>query len=271
MSRAAPQTLRQLHGGGEPACNGEVVAIETPYAKEVFIRCAPMEPGVGFLQQARGFYGCLTRLLDQAGASASQVVLERIFFADFGRDMADFDEIRATAYAGQGVPPEQRPAATFIQQPPCRPHQRLEVQVYAIVPKDPGLVTVETIHDATTEAVAKLVDIAGLRHLYIANIQGRATAEDDTNASFRAQSDRMFARAAELLGQYGAKFTDVVRTWCCIDDIDRNYDHFNRSRNAFFARQEIVRLPDVCISLCPSFLLLPFHHCVHIYQRLLAF
>jgi enamine deaminase RidA (YjgF/YER057c/UK114 family) len=245
MSGAAPQMSRQLHGCGEPACNGEVVAIETPYAKEVFIRCAPtlgMKPGVGFQQQARGFYGCLPRLLGQAGAEASHVVLERIFFADFARDMADFDEIRAAAYRDEGVTPDNRPAATFIQQPPCRPHQRLEVQIYAIVPKDPHLVTVETFHDAATETVAKLVDIAGLQHLYIANIQGRAAAPDDAN-SFRDQSDRMFDGAAALLGQYNAKFSDVVRTWCYIGDIDRDYDEFNRSRNAFFSRQEVVRLP----------------------------
>jgi glyoxylase-like metal-dependent hydrolase (beta-lactamase superfamily II) len=35
----------------------------------------------------------------------------------------------------------------------------------------------------------------------------------------------------------------VLRTWCYLNDIDRDYDQFNLSRNAFFAREGVKRLP----------------------------
>jgi enamine deaminase RidA (YjgF/YER057c/UK114 family) len=61
--------------------------------------------------------------------------------------------------------------------------------------------------------------------------------------SFRQQSDSMFARTAERLRDHGTDFSTVVRTWCYLDDIDRDYTEFNLSRNDFFERHSIRRLP----------------------------
>jgi enamine deaminase RidA (YjgF/YER057c/UK114 family) len=38
-------------------------------------------------------------------------------------------------------------------------------------------------------------------------------------------------------------FPQVLRTWCYLNDIDRDYDQFNLSRNAFFEREGVKRLP----------------------------
>jgi enamine deaminase RidA (YjgF/YER057c/UK114 family) len=53
----------------------------------------------------------------------------------------------------------------------------------------------------------------------------------------------MFARTAELLGRHGSDFSKVLRTWCYLDDIDRDYAEFNASRNEFFRQQGVERLP----------------------------
>jgi enamine deaminase RidA (YjgF/YER057c/UK114 family) len=60
---------------------------------------------------------------------------------------------------------------------------------------------------------------------------------------FRRQSDTMFETAMELLREHGATFREVLRTWIYLDDIDRDYQALNDSRNAFFQREDVRRLP----------------------------
>jgi enamine deaminase RidA (YjgF/YER057c/UK114 family) len=226
-------------------CSGEVVAIETAFDKEIFVRCAPLRgptTDLDFDAQARRFYGCLPRLLEQAGANISHVVLERVFFEDFAKDMDSFREIRREVYAQAGVPGEEMPAMTYIQQPPCHEAQKVELQIYALLPQSPDAASVQTFYDEDTATTAKLMTVGGRRHLYIADIKGVA-GDLDHPGTFRQQSDRMFANCARLLDRYGVRFPKVLRTWCYITDIDSNYDEFNLSRNAFFAEEGVKRLP----------------------------
>ena len=37
-----------------------------------------------------------------------------------------------------------------------------------------------------------------------------------------------------MLRELGITFPQVLRTWCYLDEIDRDYDEFNLSRNKFF-------------------------------------
>ena len=225
-------------------CSGEVVVIETRCTKEVFARCAPVldpSPGLDFEGQVCRFYGCLPRLLEQGDADMSHVVWERAFFKDCGKDMDSFRRLQKEAYEAAGVAEEDIPATTYLQQPPCRPAQKIEHQVYAVVPKDPEAFSVETFYDAPTNTTAKMMTIDGRRHLYIADING--VSDPDNPGTFREQSDRMFVNCERLLAEHGAKFTDVYRTWCYLVDIDRDYAEFNLSRNVFFKKEGITLLP----------------------------
>jgi enamine deaminase RidA (YjgF/YER057c/UK114 family) len=226
-------------------CSGEVVALESEYTKDIFVRCAPLlgaVPLMDFDAQVRRFYGCLPKLLEQAGADQSHVVLERVFFKDFAKDMDSFQQIRREAYEQAGVARDQLPAMTYIQQPPCHPAQRVELQIYAVLPKTADSASVRTFYDEETGTTAKLLEIGGRRHLYIADVKG-LSGDPEHPGSFREQSDRMFANCAKLLAGHGAKFTDVLRTWCYVSDIDDTYAEFNHSRNAFFADEGVTRLP----------------------------
>jgi enamine deaminase RidA (YjgF/YER057c/UK114 family) len=53
----------------------------------------------------------------------------------------------------------------------------------------------------------------------------------------------MFETAAALLDRHRVGFQNVLRTWCYLADIDRDYDEFNVSRNVFFQRVGVRRLP----------------------------
>ena len=188
------------------------------------------------------FYGCLPRLLEQAGGGSSHVVCERAFFEDFARDMDTFQRMRREAMIWRGIAPEDLPATTYIQQPPCRRDQKIELQIYAVVPKSPGSVTVQTFYDEPTGTTAKLLTIGGHEHLYIAEINGVVARCRPAGQLPRAERPHV-RELRTLLDRYGIKFPKVLRTWCYLDDIDRDYAEFNLSRNEFFAAEGVKRLP----------------------------
>jgi enamine deaminase RidA (YjgF/YER057c/UK114 family) len=57
------------------------------------------------------------------------------------------------------------------------------------------------------------------------------------------QALHMFDVAERLLEQCGMTFRDVLRTWICLRDIDRDYDALNAARREFFRRRGIERRP----------------------------
>ncbi len=223
-------------------CSGETVVITTPQTLEVFVRCGPMIQEGSPREQASKFYGCLPRLLEGAGARMTDVVLERVFFRDIVSDMRTFQDVRVDAYAEAGVTGDELPATSYINQPPCRKEQAFEMQVQAIVPNGDSRVIVESFPEIEPRTSKKIVQIGDHRHLYITNISG-SNANGAFSTDFRTQSDLMFAKSIPMLEQHGGDFRKVLRTWCYLDEIDRDYAEFNLSRNEFFERHNVTRLP----------------------------
>jgi len=226
-------------------CDGEAVAITTSSATEVFARCAPVASGTsknGCRVQSRVIYENLARLLDQGGSELGDVVIEKAFFRNLAADFDDFQQARLAAYRRRGITGEALPALTCLQQPPCRKGQDVELQAYAVFPATDGEVRVRSVSPSPEDVSVKLVDLGPVRSLYIGNIGGHH-GNGRLPGRFRRQSDQMFATAGELLRSQGASFSEVVRTWIYLDDIDRDYADLNASRNAFFEREGIRRLP----------------------------
>lgn len=65
------------------------------------------------------------------------------------------------------------------------------------------------------------------------------------NAPRAEQARELWTRAADILGEQGFEFTDVLRTWLYVDDILGWYDSFNAVRDAFFREVgvNVDRLP----------------------------
>ena len=120
---------------GQGVCNGESVVITTKDTREVFLRCAPLEVSGSAREQAEKFYRCLPRKLQECGATLADVLWERIFFRNAAADFDTFAEVRREAYWRAGIPLDRLPAATYIEQPPCRYEQAFELQLHAIVPR----------------------------------------------------------------------------------------------------------------------------------------
>jgi enamine deaminase RidA (YjgF/YER057c/UK114 family) len=230
-----------LDTGG--SCNGEVVEIVTDLSRELFIRCAPPRGMATAKEQAEKFYSCLPKLLEARGLAMSNVVLERVFFRNLAADQTAFRVAQHAAYRAAGVPVGREPATSCIEQPPCDPQQALELQVYAIAAASRKVVAVDIVPIDVPETQGRIISIDGRRHLYVTNIHGWEVGTLSSNVPFSEQADRMFARGEQILRSLGVSFGDVIRTWCYLDDIDRDYDAFNRSRNEFFEKTQVSRLP----------------------------
>ena len=226
-------------------CDAEATTVTTSHAMEIFARCAPVVSGTsknGCRTQSQVLYNSLAQLLERVGAKLSDVVIERAFFRDVTADFDDFQEVRSEAYRKRGITGDLLPATTYVGQPPCRPGQDIELQAYAVVPVAGGSLRVRSLSPSREHVTIKLVEAGPARHLYIGNVTGQGL-NGAPLGSPRQQSDKMFENALEVLSDHGIAFPDVVRTWIHLDDIDRDYDDLNASRNDFFEREGVERLP----------------------------
>jgi enamine deaminase RidA (YjgF/YER057c/UK114 family) len=238
IRRHAPSHARGL-------CKVETATVTTSCATEIFARCAPLAAGNsrnGCRLQAQAIYESLAAMLEQLGGAMGHVVIEKAFLRKVVADFHAFEEARIDAYRRHGISGQRLPATTYLGQPPCMPGQDVELQVYAVVPTSPGSARVQHLSPANEHVTVKLVEIGQVRHLYISNVSGEGR-DHVPLGPFRRQSDVMFDTALEVLRENGTSFRDVLRTWIYLDDIDRDYQALNDSRNAFFQREDVRRLP----------------------------
>ena len=226
QSHGCSITLRQVHG---------------PLAREVFLHCQPPAGIDDAAGQADAIYRAIAGVLESAGASFGSVVSEMVFLRDLP---ANIDQVRAARQrvltANNRL--SHRPATTEIGQPPLLEHACLEVSVQAVMPHAPGS-KFELIEagpacgcDECAQAHGVLVPVGDETRFYAAALCGAGeTAHEQTLA--------MFARADALLQKAGMAFSDVVRTWIHLRDIDRDYAALNRARRAFFAARGIDPVP----------------------------
>lgn len=199
--------------------------------------CARPDPGGDLEAQARQAYGRLDRILKDQGARRQDVVTEKLFLRDLG-DVEALSRVRAAFY---DRPRQDGPATTWLQQPPCREGQALELQARVVFATD-----VE--HDVRVRAVAgdlgagsaRLVSSRGYEHLYAHNITGGTPGD---GRDYAAQMADAFGRAEALLEAHGLTFRQVVRTWIYLPRMDRDYAALNRVRTAFFRRAGVERVP----------------------------
>ncbi|MFS1522834.1 Rid family hydrolase [Microbulbifer sp. 2304DJ12-6] len=142
------------------------------------------------------------------------------------------------ASGGKGI----APARTEIGQPPLNAQAHLEVLVQAVIPGTSifSLATVETT--ATCNSTASNSG-RGLRVKLGDETRVLASSLCSAGDNVHEQTYGVFELAENLLQQAGLAFSDVVRTWIHLRDIDRDYNDLNRARRAFFVSREIRPAP----------------------------
>ena len=226
------------------ACNVEASLVTTAHATEVYLRLAPVASATSRNAchiQARVLYDALDEVLHGLGAQADQVVIEKAFFRNLPGDYEDFEQARAEFYRRRGLTGDCLPGMTCLGLPPCHPGVDIEMQIYAIIPASPDAVTIETLSTPREGISVRLVEVGRARHLFLNNVTGQpVNGEVD---GFRRQSDCSFRLVREMLAEYGASFSNVLRTWIYLPRIEADYAELNSSRNVLFNEEKISRFP----------------------------
>lgn len=144
----------------------------------------------------------------------------------------DFRELLAGALGVTGPLP-----ITALVQPPVAPRQFCTLQVHAIRPARQSGVW----HGSVAKPAAATVLRHGARHLRLMSILPRPELAERAPVADLAYD--MLAQAGHALRARGLAFSDVVRTWIHVQDIDENYASLNRARNRYYAEQRLPRLP----------------------------
>jgi enamine deaminase RidA (YjgF/YER057c/UK114 family) len=227
-------------GGMERDSDGECVVVETPYARELYVRIAVpcAGPITGCADGLAGrLYDRLRLCLQRWGADLWHVTSEVAYVRNLATDRPAVLQRRKLMYRDLGA----KPPLACIEQPPCTPGRAYELQACAIVPSDCR--TRIAIRNERDDGVAvSMVDMAGVRRIHVGGIVVGLSALGE-EAGFADRNPFIFNRAEQLLSACGATFHAVVRTWYYLRDIDRHYATLNRARSAYFRHIGLPRIP----------------------------
>lgn len=213
-----------------------------PHATELFFSCKPTGHTKHTGDQAEAIYRFLEDVLIKEGGSLGSIVSETIFMRDMENDITAVRKARA------GVVEASRsrsiePALTEIQQPPLDLQAELEVAVQAVIPTHSPLdmhqlYAKSGCHcpecDVSLGTVLKTGDETRL-------VAGGLCGKGDNAYE---QTHSMFELAEKLLHAAGMEFTDVVRTWIYLREMERDYyPGLNKARREFFDSRGIDPVP----------------------------
>jgi enamine deaminase RidA (YjgF/YER057c/UK114 family) len=195
----------------------------------------------GARPQADAIYRALLGVLEAEGGSFGSVVSETVFLRSLRASVEPVREARHRVLAAHGCA-MHRPATTAIEQPPLNERASLEVSMQAVLPNE-GPAWCESIEAKPTCGCAECARAHGLRIHVGAETRLNAAGLCGAGATAYEQTLGAFGFAEQLLQQAGMEFSDVVRTWIHLRDIDRDYGDLNRARREFFAARGIDPVP----------------------------
>ena len=135
---------------------------------------------------------------------------------------------------------------TGVVQPPAVTSHKCVLELQAVKGAQPG----RALQSVSGNAVESLVQRGGVNHLRLMTVVPRK--ELGTTASFNELAYDMFAQARDALFAHGLDFSNVVRTWIHVSDIESNYAALNHARNRFCKEQGLARLPaSTCVEGTP--------------------
>ena len=210
-------------------------------ARELFFSCQPPAETVDAGAQAEAIYRAMLGVLAAEGGSFGSVVSETLFLRNL---RANIESVRA---ARQRVlkaseEPTFSPAILEIEQPPLNEPACLEVSVQAVLPNE-SPPRFEPIVVKPACGCAECARAHGLRIYVGEEARFYAGGLCGPGKDAYEQTHGMFGLAEELLQQAGMEFSDVVRAWIHLREMDRDYPDLNRARREFFKARGIDPVP----------------------------
>lgn len=236
MSSHPPVETIESHG-----CTVVLRSIEGAGSKEFFLHCRPPPDKTDAEAQAATIYRAIHEALRARGASLAVVMSETVFLRNLPANIDAVRAARELVFADPGLKANAA-AITEIEQPPLDQQACLEILVHAVLPGessiDPAPLAVAAACDCKECAQAHGLRIQASSEVRV--LAGGLCGAGDTAYE---QTCGMFELAERLLKQAGLEFSDVVRTWIYLREMDRDYADFNRARREFFTARGIQPVP----------------------------
>jgi len=216
--------------------------VEGPNATELFFTCKPVGDFRNSGDQAKAMYSCIRDILLAEGGNLGSIVSETIFMRDMESDIESVRRARKSVVAAS----DERvvdSALTEIQQAPLDTHACLEIAIQAILPIT-STIDKQQVHATSgcecsecTESTGLLLQMGDEARLIAGGVYG------DGNDAYE-QTHSMFELAEKLLHEAGMEFSDVVRTWIYLREMERDYyPGLNKARREFFDSRGIATVP----------------------------
>ncbi|MEH6607836.1 MAG: RidA family protein [Halioglobus sp.] len=222
-------------------CSIVLRRVEGPEARELFFSCQPPAEMVDAGAQANAIYRAIVGVLEAEGGSFGSVVSETVFLRNLRANVESVREARQRVLAaGDGL--SFSPAQLEIEQPPLNEQACLEVSVQALLPNESPS-RFEPINVKPACNCAECARAHGLRIHIGDEARFYASALCGSGDDAYQQTLGMFGLAEELLQQAGMEFSDVVRAWIHLREMDRDYPDLNLARREFFKERGIDPVP----------------------------
>lgn len=218
----------------------QVAFVRTPVVREIHLRARPVVVSGGLASQARSAYQSLMAGLASVGATAADLVTEKVFLADVAIDTPLLLEARAGAMPGGGRGEDRGPALTLVEQPPLHPRSLCEIQAFGLIHENHGMVADQRMDGLPEGTTGRIIEAADVRSVFISGITGGAPGDD---LDFTGQARSAFRRAEEILLRHGFTFRDVVRTWIYLPRLLDDYDALNMVRREFYRLRRVHPAP----------------------------
>jgi len=216
--------------------------VKGPHATELFFSCKPTGQIKDAGEQANAMYRYLQELLKAENGTLGSIVAETIFMGDMDSDINAVRQVRKSI-VDKSNSRTVEPALTEVQQPPLDASAAVEIAVQAIIPHTSPL----DMHQLYAKSGCKCGECIESTGTVIRMgeetrlLSGGLCGDGDTAYE---QTHSMFELAEKLLHAAGMEFTDVVRTWFYLREMERDYyPGLNKARREYFDSRGIDPVP----------------------------
>jgi enamine deaminase RidA (YjgF/YER057c/UK114 family) len=219
---------------GRPEAPFQIAQVDGVDASDLFVHAIPASAAKDDRAQFRSMAQTSLQGLRALGAVPADVAAGWVYLREH-----PCWSVRHELAAAWNEPDAERLPVTFLIQPPAAGHRFCEMQLHASRPRSDRCSVVWK--GSLPGPLCTTVLRAGARHLRMLSLTPRLSTGG--NIALADLAYDMFASASHALTDRGLAFSDVVRTWIHLRDIDHDYQAFNQGRRQFFEAAGLVRFP----------------------------
>jgi len=212
-----------------------------PKAMELFFSCQPVGLPMDAGKQAKAMYCAIRDILVSEGGGVESIVSETIFMRDMENDIEAVRSVRQNVLAASSDNSVEC-ALTEIQQPPLDESASLEISIQAIL-SNVSAIQKQQVHAKSGCPCSECTDSQGISIQIEGEARLLAGGLCGAGKDASEQTHSMFELAEKLLHEAGMEFSDVVRTWIYLREMERDYGHLNQARREFFESRGIKPVP----------------------------